>query len=159
PRIRTSLDSVNSCHATSSVIRRRAHSSLSQRAGGTLSWAPSADAVAGGGDMGTYPNKSRDPALARMQQVGQCRDVRDVAKVVDDLQARFDLPLMQLRPRHQRAVFGIDIGPGNATDAGSFRGVDSVREGPAVLCPNGHRRTLLILLDIFGGWRTNANLV
>ena len=58
--------------------------------------------------------------LAHMQQVGQCRDVRDLAEVVDDLQARFDLPVTQLRPRHQRTVFGIDIGPVDAADARPF---------------------------------------
>jgi hypothetical protein len=76
--------------------------------------------------MGTYSNKLRDPALARMQQVDQCGDVRDMAEVVDDLQARFDLPIAQLRPRHQRAVFSIDVSPVDTADAGPFRRIDGV---------------------------------
>ena len=76
--------------------------------------------------MGAYSNKLRDPALVRMQQVDQCGDVRDMAEVVDDLQARFDLPIAQLRPRHQRAVFGIDVSPVDTADAGPFRRIDGV---------------------------------
>lgn len=41
----------------------------------------------------------------------------DVAQVVDDLQTRFDLPVGQLRLRHQRAVLGVDVGPVDAADA------------------------------------------
>ena len=70
--------------------------------------------------------RSLKTTLARMQQLGQCGDVRDVAEVVDDLQARFHLPLTQLRPRYQRAVFSIDVSPVDAADTGSFRRVDGV---------------------------------
>src|SRR5437870_1860260 len=97
-------------------------------------------------------------ALARLQHISQCGDVRNMPKVVDDLQARFDLPVTQLRPRHQPAVFGIDIGPVDAADTGPLRRVDGVREGPAVLGPNGHGRALSVLLDIFGGRWADADL-
>jgi hypothetical protein len=45
-----------------------------------------------------------------MQQVGSCRDVLDVAEVVDDPQTLFDLLVEQLRFRHQRAVLGGGLG-------------------------------------------------
>src|SRR5713101_1580829 len=63
---------------------------------------------------------------ARMQQVGQCGDALDVAEVVDDLQTLFDLPVVQPRVRHQRTVLGVDVGPGDAADAGPLRRVDGV---------------------------------
>ena len=33
------------------------------------------------------------------------------SEIVDHTQAIFDLPVAQPRMRHQRAVFGIDVGP------------------------------------------------
>src|SRR5215475_8945526 len=81
---------------------------------------------------------ARGVSRAYLQQVDQGRDMPDVAEVMDHLQARFDLPVTQLRIRYQRAVFGIDVGPVNPQYACSFRRVDGVREGPAVLRPNGH---------------------
>src|SRR2546428_6276733 len=94
----------------------------------------------------------RGVSRALMQQVGQGRDVRDVAEVVDGLQARFDLPVTQRR-RHQRAVLGIDVGPGDTAHACPLRGVDGVREAPAVLGLNGYGGALPVALDVFGGRR------
>jgi hypothetical protein len=94
-----------------------------------------------------------------MQQVSQCGDVRDVAEVVDHMQALFDLTAAQLRLRHQRAVLGVDVGPVDAADARPLRHVDGTREGPAVLGPDGHRGALLVALDVFGGERCNELLL
>ncbi len=55
--------------------------------------------------------------LQHVQQLSQGRDVCHVAKVVDDLQARFNVLVAHLRPWHQRAVLGIDVGPVDAANA------------------------------------------
>jgi hypothetical protein len=96
---------------------------------------------------------------ARLQQVGECGDVPDLAKVVDDLQARFDLPLAQLRLWHQRAVLGVDVGPVNAAPACSLRRVDGVRKDSAVPGANGHGGALFVTLDVFGRRYADSDLV
>ena len=68
-----------------------------------------------------------------MRQVGQGGDVRDVAEVVDDLRLASTCSVAQRRRRHQRAVFGIDVGPVDAGSACPLRRIDGIREGPAVL--------------------------
>jgi hypothetical protein len=52
-----------------------------------------------------------------LQKVQQGRDVRDLAEVVDDLQACVDLLITELGARHQRAILSLNVGPGNPKHA------------------------------------------
>ena len=83
----------------------------------------------------------------------------NLEKVIDDLQAFFDLLVVHLSPWNQRAIFDVDVGPVNSQDSRSFRRVDRTREGSAILSPNGDGRTPLVLIELLGGWCTDPDLI
>jgi len=77
---------------------------------------------------------------------------------MDDREARLDLPIGKARVRHQGAVFGVDIGPGEPEHACAFRHVHGAGGGAAVRRAYGDGRALPVTFDVAGGRRTDANL-
>src|SRR2546421_1254528 len=79
-----------------------------------------------------------------LQQPRQVSDVGDVAEAVDHVEAGLNLLRGEAGERHERAVFGIDVAPGDAEDAGAFRDVDGARDLAPVGGADRHRRALAI---------------
>ena len=69
--------------------------------------------------LGEWLRSSQRPVSGRLraEQVNQCHDARLTVEVMNQCQARLDLGLVELRVRHQRPVFRIDIGRGNPVGA------------------------------------------
>src|SRR3984893_9863879 len=93
------------------------------------------------------------------QQINQVRHLVDITKVVDDREARLDLPSGDARPRHKGPVLGIDIVPGDPAGCRSLWLKYRARSGTAVRCSYRYRGTLPIARDIVGWGHPDPDLI
>src|SRR5438552_4041737 len=92
------------------------------------------------------------PKLRYAKPLDQRPDAAQAAEFMDQFEARLDRLRRQAGIWHQRAVFGIDIGPGDAEHAGPPRGINRAAEAAPVAGADRHARTLSVAAGIFG-WR------
>ncbi len=96
-------------------------------------WTPACAGVTGGFFRSSWitiqpPVQPTRRGAARDQR----GDAGEPAEIVNELEAGLDLPVGETGERHQRAVFGVDIGPGDAQHARAFWRVDGAGEAASV---------------------------
>src|ERR1700730_7729769 len=93
------------------------------------------------------------------QEINQVRHLVDITKVVNDREARRDLPFGDTRPRHKSPVFGVDIVPGDPAGRRSLWLKYCARAGAAVRCSSCYSRALPVAREVVGWWLPHPDLI